>query len=383
MSQTVRSATELVDLAQERASLDDFGGTWYRDGLTELVESVNADVVLSDGGVEVIESWIIKLLVNRLQIEEWYRRHPTVASTEIGGPTLVVGLPRSGTTALVGMLAQDERFRALRQWEAAAPCPPPELATEVDDVRVVEARALLDSLPPELAKMHLIDPLGPEEDFDIVGLGFRSGHFGGFWPLYRYPEWWLTCDMGPVFAYHERTLKLLSSRRPPQDWLLKNPCHLFQLDAFAHQYPNARIIMTHRDPAQTVPSLCSLEMLSYSSVTETVDPLRHGRFQQAFWAEGTRRALEARNQIGEDKFLDVFHSDLLDDPMHEVSRIYQFLGRDVDEPAVTAIEKYVSANADAPGQHAYTAEQFGLRSEEIRDNFADYCRRFNIAGVVP
>jgi Sulfotransferase family len=378
-SQRVRSAEELVDTTSERVGEDDFGGSWFRSGLDELVDSVNADVVLTPPGAQVIEDWIVKLLTNRLQIEAWYRQRPDIADTAIDGPTLVVGLPRTGTTALVGMLARDERFRALRQWEASAPCPPPEVETEATDSRVDEARELAASLPPELAAMHLIDPLGPEEDFDIVGLGFRSGHFGGFWPLYQYPTWWLECDMASTFQYHARVLRLLASRRPPHHWLLKNPCHLFQLDAFARQYPDARFVMTHRDPRRAIPSLCSLEMLSFSAVTESVDAQRHGAFQLQFWSEGMRRALAARDRIGEHRFLDVFHNDLVHHPMREVERIYAFLRRDLDAGTATAIEAYVQRAATGPGHHEYTAEQFGLRSMELEESFAEYIKRFDVA----
>jgi Sulfotransferase family len=375
----VRPADELVDAACARVGEDDFGGAWFRSGLDQLVESVNADVVLTPMGVQVIEGWIVKLLTNRLRIEGWYRQHPEVADTIIGGPTLVVGLPRTGTTALVGMLAEDERFRALRQWEASTPCPPPELETEATDPRVDEARQLAASLPPELAEMHLLDPLGPEEDFDVVGLGFRGGHFGGFWPLYQYPNWWLECDMASTFEYHARVLRLLGSRRPPNHWLLKNPCHLFQLDAFARQYPDARFVMTHRDPRRAIPSLCSLEMLSFGAVTESVDPHRHGAFQLQFWAEGMRRALAAREQIGEHRFLDVFHTDLVRDPMGEIRRIYAFLERDLDPAASTAIERYVRRAAHGAGRHEYTAEQFGLHMAELTEHFTDYTARFEVA----
>ena len=134
------------------------------------IESANSDIAFSPSGAEVIQSWIVKLLKNRLYIEEWYRTHPETANTPVDEITLVVGLPRTGTTALVGMMATDPSFRVLRQWEASAPCPPPDIKSELSDPRVAEARAFAHTLPVELALMHHLDPLGPEEDFDLTRL---------------------------------------------------------------------------------------------------------------------------------------------------------------------------------------------------------------------
>src|SRR5262249_24052425 len=148
---------------------------------------------------------------------------------------------------------------------------------------------------------------------------------------------WLDADMTAAFAYHERVLKLLGSRRPPSDWLLKHPLHVFSLDAFAQRYPDTMFVMTHRDPAKTVPSVCSLMSWSYRMVSDRIDLLRHGRFQLEYWAEGIERAGFARKAIGEHRFLDVMHHDLVADPEREIARIYKFLGRAPTENAQSAI----------------------------------------------
>jgi hypothetical protein len=377
VSGTVRDADALIATARAATGLDDLGDDSFRDWLDLLIDSANADIEFHATGVDVVEGTIVRSLANRLQVEQWYRDHPETADTTIDGPVLITGLPRSGTTALVGMLAEDPAFRALRGWEAAQPCPPPELGREDDDPRVDAARALADALPPEIVAMHIVDPLGPEEDHDVLNLGFCAAHYSGFWPVYRYPAAWLHADMAAAFAYHERVLKLLGSRRPPSEWLLKQPLHLFSLEAFADRYPDARFVMTHRDPAKAIPSVCSLMSWSYQIVTERIDLERHGSFQLEYWAEGMARALAARDRLGEHRFVDVVHDDLLEDPEREITRIYEFLGRTPTDDARAAITTYVDQHrSDAASVHTYTAEEFGLSASDIRSAFSDYVSRF-------
>jgi hypothetical protein len=377
VSRAVRTSDALITAARAATGLDDLGDDSFREWLDLLIESANADIDFHASGVDVVEATIVRSLSNRLQVEQWYRDHPETAGTTVAGPVLITGLPRSGTTALVGMLAQDPAFRALRGWEAAQPCPPPELGREDDDPRVDAARALADALPPEIVAMHIVDPLGPEEDHDVLNLGFCAAHYSGFWPVYRYPMQWLHADMASAFAYHERVLKLLAARRGPNDWLLKQPLHVFSLEAFAARYPDARFVMTHRDPTKAVPSVCSLMSWSYQTVTDRVDLARHGRFQLEYWAEGISRAMTARARLGEHRFVDVVHDDLVADPEGEITRIYQFLGRAPTDDARSAISTYIADHrSDAASAHTYTAEEFGLRAPDIRSVFSDYVSRF-------
>jgi hypothetical protein len=375
----IRTPDALVSAACALAGSDDFGGDDYRAGLEALVDSVNGDVALTQNGMTIVEDKIISLLANRLRVEVWLADHPAASGDEVQSITLVVGLPRTGTTALVGMLAQDQGFRSLRSWEAADPCPPPDAAHEESDPRLIAAKAAAASIPPEVAAMHIFDPTGPEEDHDLMGLSFRSGAFGGLWPAHRYQQWWLDADPDPAFAYHERVLRLLGSRRPPNSWLLKQPLHLFALEAFARRYPQAKFVMTHRDPAKALPSVCSLMTWSYSSVTDGIDPIAHGRFQLGFWAEGMRRALVARDRLGPERFVDVHHSDLVTDPMGQIERIYAFLGRQPDSAARETIAQYISSHAsDGGGRHRYVAADYGLDGEQIRDVFSDYIQCFDL-----
>ena len=171
-------ADRLIDDAIAQQQLDDFGPETdaMREGLGVLVDSVNRDAALPEAGEAAFSGMIVSLLTRRLEIEEWYRTHPEVADQEIESVLFGLGLPRTGSTALSYLLAQDPRTRSLRQWEANHPCPPPELATERTDPRFLAAQAAMGAmanLPSEIKSMLPTSPDGPAEDLDLLSMAFR------------------------------------------------------------------------------------------------------------------------------------------------------------------------------------------------------------------
>ena len=129
------SADALEDMAREQTRLSDFGDGSHREGLDRLVASMNEEAGLSGEGEVMLLHRLASLLTSRLQVEDTYRTNPSIANEEVDGPVFVIGLPRTGTTALSQLVAADPQFRSLRTWESSAPCPPPETATEHTDPR--------------------------------------------------------------------------------------------------------------------------------------------------------------------------------------------------------------------------------------------------------
>jgi hypothetical protein len=247
---------------------------------------------------------------------------------------------------------------------------------------VVAARArqaVLTEHAAELMKMHLLDPLGPEEPHHLMGATFRSQYLCGIYPTRSYGDWWLRCDMRSAFEYEQRVMQTLHSRRPPTRWLLKAPyfaAHLLDFDAV---HPDAKFVMTHRDPGKAFPSQCSLLALMLDAACETWDRPGHMRWLEGLWVGILDRAMAARDQLGEERFLDVHHHHLVRDPMGEVSRIYEFLGWELTTDAERRIEAYTVENrSQKHGNHEYSAEDFGLTADGIRRDFGAYCERFGV-----
>jgi hypothetical protein len=372
------TAAEAKARAIADAGADDFGPSGFEDGLERTLDAL-ARVPLTDQVRAATEARIVADLVTRLRIEQRFKIDPEIARQEIEGPVLVLGLPRTGTTATVAMLALDERFRFLRGWEGNAPLPLPVAGEEDADPRVIAARASASRYTkPE---MHLHDPDGPEEDLVfIAGLDMRAYH--GSLPMPDdFLDWWIETDFTSTYAVHAKVLKLLQSRRPPNLWLLKAPPHLFKLEAFAAQYPGARFVMTHRDPRKVIPSVASLQRALHAARCrpEALDKREVGRKAARFWAEGVRRGLAARARIGEHRFVDVSNDEVVRDPLAAFQRIYAHLGMSFTPQLARKLADYRARNAPgAFGQHRYTMEEYGLTAEGVETMFRDYIERFGL-----
>jgi hypothetical protein len=362
--------------AAQQAGSDDFGPRDFEPGLTRVLHALDRMPLIPQAH-EVGVHKVIGDLATRARIEAWYRAHPDIEHRRIEGPVLVCGMPRTGTTAVVGMLALDERFRFLRGWEGAAPLPPPIAGQEATDPRLMAARARARLY--EKPEMHLHDPDGPEEDLVfLAGLSMRS--FYGTLPMPQdYVDWWVAEDFGSTYAYNLRVMKLLNSQRPPELWLIKAPIHLFKLADFARQFPAARFVMTHRDPLKIIPSAASLHHRLYQDRCRpgTLDKRQIGERTLALWQEGMRRGLAARAAIGEERFIDVHNDDVVQRPLESFERIYQHLGLPLGAGLRQRIEGYSRRNPPgAFGVHRYTLEEYGLTAAGIRLAFRDYIDRF-------
>ena len=372
----------LVDAARRQAGLDRFGDPAWREGLERLCESLNAEARLNELGRIIWRQRLLGYLVQRLHIEDWFRRHPEIEAQEIPAPIFVIGLPRTGTTALSNLLAQDPGTRSLRVWESSEPTPPPETAHEHDDPRIataVQALEMMRTVAPRLAQMHEDTPTGPTENHDLLGFSFRTYHFEGMAAVPSYTAWWLGCDMVPAYRYHRRVLQLLQWRCPPSRWHLKSPPDIFALDAVLAVYPDARFVMTHRDPARVMGSVCSLISTVHELTGQTPDPQRLGAAQVEAWVEGLRRALGMRRRIGEARFVDVHFDDLVSDPIDTVRAAYAGLGWSLTGEAERRMRRWAADNPRGKhGEHAYTLEQYGLDGAGVRSAFRFYTERCGI-----
>jgi hypothetical protein len=367
----------LLAEAMEATGLSDFGPGDFREGLDVLLESLARDAGLSPATDDEVLGAFRRRLVNRLEVEAWYREHPEIADLPVRGPVDVMGLPRTGTTALGNMLSLDPQFRGLRGWEQRQPCPPPTLDGEATDPRRLEMARENEALPPELKAMHIYELDATMEDTDLLGMAFHGQQYT--LPVYGYHAWWRDADSTATFDYHRRVVKLLQSRRPPDLWLFKAPHHKFHLEAIVAAYPDVRFVMTHRDPTKVVPSYSSIVSSIFPAADGERDMHRVGREVSEHLRIGMEHAIAARARIGEDRFVDVHHRELVADPMGTVRRVYDALGFGLTPQVEKALLDWQDANrSGAHGAHRYTAEQFGLSTAQLRSDYAFYIEHFDI-----
>ncbi len=246
-------APDLVAEAIEQTGLEDFGGDSFSDGLALLTESLAAQADLTVLGEEILRLRLRMLLANRLRVEDVHHRHPAVAEEVVEGPLVIIGLPRTGTTALSQLVSANPQVRSLRLWESSDPVPPPDSATEHTDPRIAEAARGLVSMYeafPRMKSMYFQTATGATECQDLLGMEFRTAHFDGMAHVPRYTEWVMNCDMTPAYRFHRRVLQLLQWHCPPRLWHLKTPVHMLALGPLIESYPDARFLWTHRDPGR-------------------------------------------------------------------------------------------------------------------------------------
>jgi hypothetical protein len=374
---TYPKSSELLDEAQTVTGLADFGAGDFREGLDVLLASLDVDSGLSPSAAAGAVDILRRRLVNRLEIEEWYRTHPELDELTIEGPVSVTGLPRTGTTALGNLLSLDDQFRPLRIWEQAKPCPPPRLNQEANDPRRVATVKEFAAVPPEMKAIHIFEVDASTEDTEVLGLGFRAQQMT--MPVFGYHDWWRDTDMRDTYAYHRRVAVLLQSQRPPNRWLFKCPHQKFHLEDFLTAYPDARFVMTHRDPAKVVPSYTNfVEALFPAQWRAEHDPATLGRHISNHLRVGMERAIDARARIGEDRFLDVHHREFIRDTAGTFARIYDFLGLDLRPQVQDAMRAWQRENGSAHGAHRYSAEQYGLSVDQIRSDYDFYIRHFDV-----
>jgi hypothetical protein len=374
-------ADELEEGARAATGLDDFGSPYYREGLERIVEALNAEAELNDMGRVIQHATISNALIQRLKIEDTYAAHPEIGDQVVGGPVFVIGLPRTGTTALSQLVAADPQFRSLRMWESQAPTPPPEAATQHSDPRIAQAEAglkMLDDMFPLMKKLYNSEPTAPTECQDLMGMSFRTFHFDGAVRAPGYLAWLMDCDMRETYTYHRRVLKLLQWHCPPDLWHLKTPVHMFALDALVEAYPNAKFLWSHRDPAKVMGSVCSLIRYVRSWSSDRDDAVELGREQVESWVEAVRRAMDFRNRVGDDRFADVSFADLQNDPVRTLHAGYEALGLTFSDATLQAVRRWSEDHPPgARGAHDYDLADYGLTPHGVRERFADYLATYD------
>ncbi|MGI0130929.1 MAG: sulfotransferase family protein, partial [Thermoplasmata archaeon] len=319
----------LIDAAVDETGLDDFGGDSFREPLARLTTALEEEAALTELGSQILEARLEGLLASRLRIEDVYSAHPEIDEELVEGPIFIIGLPRTGTTALSQLLANDPQIRSLRLWESSAPVPPPEESSQHTDSRIAAAEQGLEAMYeafPRMKSLYFQTATGPTECQDLLGMEFRTSHFDGMARVPSYVRWVLDCDMSPAYKYHHRALKLLQWHCPPRLWHLKTPVHTLYLDQLAATYPRACFLWTHRDPAEVLGSVCSLMLYTRSWVSDRDDSDDIGAQQAELWAEALRRAIAFRGRAGEGRFADVSFDHLNADPLGALAKAYGQLG---------------------------------------------------------
>jgi hypothetical protein len=368
--------------AREQTGLADFGSDSYHEGLAILCESVSTEAELSELGQVAVRATVVAGLCNRLRVVDWIRGHPEVADEPIDAPIVVIGMFRAGTTFLSHLLDQDPDNRALLRWEANDSVPPPTPANHRAGPRVEAAQQsgdMLEQLNPRMKAIHHEDADGPTECIAVMSQDFKSLSWEAITNVPAYSRWLLDTDQRSAYEYHRSVLQVLQSEGVRGQWTLKSPHHAIALEALTAVYPDARLVLLHRDPVVLSASVCSL----ITTLSATFSDADHTAYIAEHWTgmleESVRRIDAFRAAHPEHPIVDIQYADLVQDPLGTAGDLYTACDAELSDRARTAMVSYVESHPKGRfGAHGYDLAEYGLDADALRERFADYVDRYGI-----
>jgi hypothetical protein len=375
----------LMEAAERATGLDDYGTDDWREPFGILTTAIEDEARLNTLGRLLSRVEIVRILANRLRVVDYWNRHPEILATEVEQPVVITGNARSGTSILFELLAQDPAFRTPATWEMHDSVPPPERATYETDERIAAVDrevTFWHEIAPEYVSMHVNGATLPNECIYFTVHAFASEHFTGAHDIPTYARWMFGADVEPAYRFHRDMLKLLQSKFSCERWLLKAPSHLGVLPTLFSVYPDARVIVTHRDPARTVGSTISLMATLRKMRSDYVN--REALAEQL--AFGIPMSLEnlvrwrEEGTVPDEQFVDVSFSALMSDPFDTLRGLYSRLGREFSSEIEDRMRAYLAAKPRGKfGKHRYDLADFGLDAIEVRGRCSNYMERYRVA----
>ena len=373
----------LIATACAEAGSDDFGEDGWQPGLDRVTDGLVNEARLSVIGVEIAHLDIMRALTNRLDVIAWRKKHPEIASKPITAPIFICGQPRTGTTILYDLLAQDPDLRAPLTWEVDAPCPVPQSETYHSDPRIAATQASLElseQIIPGFLAFHPMGALVGQECVRITASEFTSMIFTVQYRLPSYYRWLLyEADHAGAYRFHRIFLQHLQSGVPGQ-WLLKSPAHLWQLDTLLAEYPDALIVQTHRDPLNVISSIAALthHLRRMGSDESNIAECAAQSYEEIVVGLDRGMALRDSGAVPAGSFIDVQFADFMKDPWKTISGIYQKLGRELRSATEKKMRDFLAAHPSDGGRGRYTWSDTGLDAGEVRDRVRTYQDRYSV-----
>ena len=372
----------LLQQARERAGLADFGDEWFFEPMDHFIEASNREGRLTPAGRASTTEVIVKGLVSRLRMVEDIKRHPEILDEKVDVAGIILGLPRTGSTIFQRLLASAPGMTGLRWYEAQnfAPFPGEERGNPVE--RRAYAQAMIDGwlqLSPELASIHPLEPDAPDEEILVLGQMFVSTMIEGMNYVPSFTRWLNSYDQSKGHEDLKTILKYLQWQDPSRKgrkWILKSPSNLPYAEVAAKAFPDALLIMTHRDPLQTVPSYVSMQAALYKLSASLTDA-EVGAFWFPRLVEWMRMFEAARERIGEHRFIDIDYREVGKEPMAQAERVLSRMGIPVDAQLEEVLAEFLAGNKrEQRPMHDYSLERFGLDEEAIKREFTTYRERY-------
>lgn len=369
--------------ATEITGLTDFGASDFLERMQVWLDEIRLDENRTALAGMVMFNLCVKHAANRLRIEALLARHPEIHDEQIVAPVFVTGLPRSGTTHLVNLLAADTRFRSLPLWEADQPVPdrgetPGHDGVDPRYTRCDQAWDRMRNANPYLAAWHTMAPGSIHEDIELWANDFAG--YNPEWIFQMMPAWqqhYLAHDQTPHYEYLRTVLKILQWYRPGERWLLKCPQHLENLEALTTVFPDATVVMTQRDPVGVVQSAATMRVFGARTMFHRFDADEIFEYWAALVERLLRAATRDRHLVPAEKLLDVPFHEYMADTMGTVAKVYEHAGLELTDQARAQITAYVEDHPrDKHGSMTYDLRaDFGVDPAVLRERYAFHLDR--------
>jgi LPS sulfotransferase NodH len=388
-------ADDLLAAAVSATGLDDVGDDWFREPMNRLCSAIDDEAELHLAGRIRARGELQLILQNRLRLIDLWHKEPSIEDEQVRGPIVVTGLGRSGTTLLHELLACDPANRPPLLWElvhtvpgAAAPTGSPRSPSAEEWAAIMHAEiTLMDDMVPAFTSMHENGGHLPTECIFAFAHQFSSDQFTGLYNVPSYTIWKSGVDQTPIYQWHRRMLQTLQWARPTTRWVVKAPSHLSSLPLVFATYPDARVVITHRDPLRVVGSLADTMATLHWMHSDRVAHQDLIEFL-CMGLELQMNAVTAERDAGGlplDQIADVLYEDLVKDPMTAVTSLYDRWGIELTDDASSRMVRYLddrNAHRSSGGEHRYRFEDTGLELAEHRALVAGYQERFGVASEV-
>jgi Sulfotransferase family len=377
------NVADIVGEIETRAGIAD-PEVVFRSNLEHFVAALNSDNRLSAPGEASVRKSLIDRAADRLDGLKWVREHPQIGEEVITQPVFLTGLPRSGTTYFQYLFDRDPRFRLIRTWESISPSPPPGFDAEsVRRRKSEEAERRRQAVPRKIEgfeALHLLDLDGPDECHVFMEQTCSAAGYQNLYDVPGYFDYMMTAlDFAASYRVHKRQLQLLQWRMKQPRWAVKYPNHVIAMDAILQVYPDARFVMTHRDPVQTLASISKMTLTLRGTRYEKVDPKRVGRQMLDFVRHHIDRIMAFCKSPAGRRVTHVDYYRVVADPAAVMADVHAALGIDSPEEVRAAVADWRRRNPQgARGSNPYTLEQFGLHPDEVAERYSDYMRHFDI-----
>ena len=373
----VGTVEDLHASAVKACGLDDFGvdDDNYREALGVLLDSYRRDADLTELGSKMNRFFVRNALVARLVSEAAFTQYPQHADVTIERPIFVTGLPRTGTTVIHRLLTADPRHQGLELWLAEFPQPRPPRETWSDNPVFASLDARFKKAHeenPDYTGLHYMTADEVEECWQLLRQSLHSVSYETLAHLPTYSQWLSRQDWSKPYRRHRRNLQLIGLNEPEKRWVLKNPSHLFALDALFETYPDALVVQCHR-PAETImASMCSLAQHTTAGWSNSFHGDLIGADSMETWSRGLKRFNEVRADHDQAQFCDVDYFEFVKDPVSSVEGIYRHFGIEVTDEARQAMVDSHEESKRGPRapKHTYSLADYGLTDDEVRERFA-------------